>query len=182
MTAIVSVFWRICIFKGGPDTLPANTTLLALIIVANALTSIVVSSFLQSLLPAIPDTENMDVAIVSDSLSLLTGVVVTQASTAGLVGLILMLMGHSSRLYQTLTAIFGTDIILTIVSAAAIFLVTLINTIIIQVVFLGTFFWNAAVLGFILHKALEISRGLGIAAAVFILIFTIAITQVTLST
>ena len=47
---------------------------------------------------------------------------------------------------------------------------------------LGTFFWNAAVLGFILHKALEISRGLGIAAAVFILIFTIAITQVTLST
>jgi hypothetical protein len=179
MTAILLAFWRICIFKGGPDAVPANSTLLAIIIFASAVTSLVASSFLQTILPPPPPTDVMDVAVVSDGFNLVTSVVVSQASTAGLVWLVLALMGFNGRLYQTLTAVFGTDIILTSVSTFAIFIATLLSPTLSQIAFLGMFFWTVGTFGFILHKALEIALGLGIAAAMFVMIFTIAITQVT---
>ncbi|NKC00818.1 MAG: hypothetical protein GKR90_20300 [Pseudomonadales bacterium] len=181
MTAILLVFWRICIFRGGPDSVPANTTLLAIVIFASALTSLIASSFLQTILPPPPPTDVMDVEIVSSEFNLVTSVVVSQASTAGLVWLILALMSLNSRLYQTLTAVFGTDIILTSVSTLGILIATLVSPALSQIAFLGMFFWTVGTFGFILHKALEISLGLGVAAALFVMIFTIAITQVTTS-
>lgn len=179
MTAILLVFWRICTFRGGPDLVPASTALLGLVIVANAVTSIVASSFLQTILPSAPPGETMEVAVVSDTLVLFTGVVVSLASTSALIWLLLTLMGFSARIYQTLTAVFGTDIILTTISTLMIFLATSMNTALSQLAFLGMFFWTVGTFGFILHKALEIALGFGIAAALFVLIFTIAITQVT---
>ena len=179
MTAILLVFWRICIFKGGPDSVPANTTLLAIVILISALTSLLASSFLQTVLPPPPPTDVMDVAVVSSEFSLITSVVVSQASTAGLVWLVLALMSLNDRLYQTLAAVFGVDTIVTAVSTCAIFITTLISTVLSQIAFLGMFFWSVGTLGFILHKALELSLALGIAAALFVMIFTIAITQVT---
>ena len=181
MTAILSVFWQICTFRSGPDAVPANTTLLALVILANAVISMIASSFLQTIVPSSPPGESIDVAVVSDSLSLATSVVVSLASTAGLVWLLLTLMGFGARIYQTLTALFATDIILTTISTFVIFVATLMNTSLSQIAFLGMFFWTVGVFGFILHKALEISMGFGIAAALFVLIFTIAITQVTIT-
>jgi hypothetical protein len=182
MTAILLVFWRICIFKGGPDSVPANTTLLAIVIFISALTSLIASSFLQTVLPPPPPPADvMDIKVVSTEFSLITSVVVSQASTAGLVWLVLALMSFNGRLYQTLAAVFGVDIIVTAVSTCAIFITTLISPALSQIAFLGMFFWSVGTLGFILHKALELSLGLGIAAALFVMIFTIAITQVTTS-
>lgn len=179
MTAILLVFWRICIFKGGPDSVPANTTLLAIVIFISALTSLIASSFLQTVLPPPPPADVMDIKVVSSEFSLITSVVVSQASTAGLVWLVLALMSFNGRLYQTLAAVFGVDSIVTAVSTCAIFITTLISPVLSQIAFLGMFFWSVGTLGFILHKALELSLGLGIAAALFVMIFTIAITQVT---
>lgn len=179
MAAIILVFWRICTFRGGPDAVPSSTLFLTLVILANAVVSLIASSFLQSVLPqpAAPDTT--DFTIVSDGFNLVTTIIVSQASTAGLVWLILTLMNFPQRLYQTLTALFGTDIIITLVSAAVVMLTTFLSPVLSQVAFLGMFFWTVGTFGYILHKAVEISLGFGIAAALFVMIFSIAITQVT---
>lgn len=179
MAAIILVFWRICTFRGGPDTVPVSTLLLTVVIVANAVISLIASSVLQSIMPPPAVSETADLTIVSNEFNLITTVIVSQASTAALVGLILAMMNFTQRLYQTLTALFGTDIIITALGAAVVMIATVLNPILSQVAFLGMFIWTVGTFGFILHKALEISMGFGIAAALFVMIFSIAITQVT---
>ena len=179
MTAILSVFWRICIFRSGPDVVPTNSILLGLVILANALTGIIAWSILEPVIPTPPPDETAEVAIVSDSLSIVTRAAVSLASTSVLVWLILTLMGFGARFNKTLTALFGTDILITAVATLVIFATMLMSPILGQIAILGWYFWTIGVFGFILHRALEISIGFGIAAAIFVMVFTIAITDVT---
>ena len=181
MTAILSVFWRICIFRSGPDVVPTNSVLLGLVILINALTGIVAWSILESVIPLPPPEETADVAIVSDSLSIVTRAAVSLASTSVLVWLILTLMSFGARFHQTLTAIFGTDILITAVATLVIFATMLMSPILGQIAILAWYFWTIGVFGFIMHRALEISIGFGIAAAIFVMVFTIAITNVTIT-
>lgn len=176
MTAILSVFWRICLFRSGPDAVPANSALLGLVILANAVVGITAWAIQSSIAPSAPPSETADVVIVSGLLSVVTVVTVSLACTSGLVWLILNLMGFSARLVQTLTALFGSDVLITTVATLLIFATTLISTDLAQITSLFAMFWAIGVFGFILHRALEISIGFGIVGAIFVVIFTTALT------
>jgi hypothetical protein len=92
----------------------------------------------------------------------------------------LQLTNFADRTSKVLCAVFGTDIILTVFTVAAVIIGQFIHPLLGQFTILAMFFWTVAILGFILHRALAISQGLGIAAGAFILLFSFAITQVAL--
>ena len=167
MVAIVSLFWRICLFRCGPDVVPLNTTLTGIVILVNGLLNVGVLISMGE-----PDIDLVQAATIA---------IVSMAGTAGLVWFVMLLMNRGQRFAQSITALFGTDVILTLLLAlvigvsstihesAALFALTLLRL------------WSLAVYGFIFHRALEIHIGFGIAMALFVVVFTVAITQTAIS-
>ena len=167
MVAIVSLFWHICTFRSGPNVIPLNTALTGLVILVNGLLNIGVLMALGE-----PDIDLVQAGTIA---------VVSMASTAGLVWFVMLLMNRGQRFAQSITALFGTDVILTLLLAlvigvsstihesAALFALTLLRL------------WSLAVYGFIFQRALEIHIGFGITMALFVVVFTVAITQTAIS-
>jgi hypothetical protein len=167
MKFFVLLFWRICIFQTGPETVPASNAFTLVIIAINALLNIVVQLF-------VGDAEVSLLRAVTIS-------VVSLAGTGALVWFVMALMSLNNRVQQTVTAIFGVDIIMTTITSlafsaagslvpqAAVFVITLLTL------------WSLAIYGFIFHRALNIHIGFGIAMALFVVIFSVAITQTALS-
>ena len=182
MTAIVSVFWRICLFKTGPDVIPANNFLLGLLIALNIVISWSATMLLQAVVPISPEVTNQmdaqELAALSDGFLLFARVLVSLASTGALIWGLLNLMSHGARTNKVLCAVFGCDIILTTLTFVTVYIGQTLLPALGQFAMLGTFLWSLSVTGFILHRALEISWGFGIAASLFIMIFSFAISQV----
>lgn len=182
MTAIAFIFWRICLFKTGPEVVPANNFLLGSLITLNILVSWLASIVLQAILPISPEAtsqiSDQELTALTDVSLLITRIVVSLASTAGLIWGVLAIMNFSSRVNKVLCAVFGTDIILTVATTLAVFVGQAVHPMLGQFAILAMFFWTLATMGFILHRALAISLGFGIAAALFVLIFSFAIGQV----
>ena len=167
MQAVLTLFWRICLFKTGPEAVPTSTTLTFIVIALNALLNVIVQHFIGE----------REVSL----LRALTVSVVSLAATGALVGFVMTLMSLQHRLQQTLTALYGVDIMTTAVTSiafaaagrfapdAAVFVITLLTL------------WSLAVYGFVFHRALNIHIGVGIAVALFVAIFSVAITQTALS-
>ncbi len=166
MKPIVSLFWRICIFRAGPEAVPLNGTLTGVIIVLNALVNISVQLLLGG------ESETL--------LRAVTATVVSLAGTAGLVWFVMLLMSLTQRFAQTITAIIAVDIILTLIAAVLFSLIgDLTNTVSVFVTALLVS-WTLAVYGFIFHRAMDMHIGFGVAMALFVFIFTMAITQTAL--
>ena len=182
MTALVSLLWRICLLRSGPETVPASNFLLGLLIAVNAAISWIATIILQAMIPIPEELSNQlsaeQLAALSDGFLLFTRVVVTLACSATLIWGLLTLMNFQERTNKVLCAVFGTFSILTTVRFIATLIGLTVHPTVVQLVSLGMLFWTVAVLGFILHRALEISNGFGIAAALFILTFTFAVGQV----
>jgi len=167
MKPILLAFWRMCIFKSGPDAIPAHRAFTVTIIAANAVLNVVVQLLLGD-----PTTS---------TLRAITLAVVSLAGTGGLVWFVMALMGLTNRVVQTVTAVFGVDIIMTSITglgfavtggidnAVSFFFVTLLTL------------WSLAIYGFIFHRAMNIHIGFGIAIALFVVIFSVAITEAALS-
>ena len=167
MKSIVLLFWRLCLLQTGPDAVPASNVLTAVVVCVNAAINISVQLLLMT------DSANL---LRATSLSF-----VGLACTAALVAGSMRLMGRQARTQQTLTAIFGTDVITTIFTSLAfvasgfagqtiaLFGITLLTL------------WSLMIFGFILHRALEIRLGFGVAMALFVVIFSVAVTQTAVS-
>lgn len=167
MKPIVLLFWRICIFRAGPDAIPANGTLTTVIVIINALVNIGVQLLLGG------DEETL--------LRAVTATVVSLAGTAGLIWFVMMLMSLTHRFAQTITAVIAVDILLTLVAAVLFSLIgDLTNAVSVFVTALLVS-WTLAVYGFIFHRALDMHIGFGVAMALFVFIFTMAITQTALN-
>ncbi len=163
MRAIVSLFWRICIFRAGPDAVPVSGALTTLIVIANALINISVHMLLAG-------AEETLVRAIATA-------VVSLAGTAGLVWFVMMLMDLTNRFPQTITALFAADIILTLFAAMMFTIISGLSNVVAIFATALWISWSLAVYGFIFHRALNIHIGLGIAMALFVFIFTMAITQ-----
>lgn len=98
MQAIFSIFWRITSLQDGPETVPANNTLLALIAVGNVFVSLCVSL-------AFGEQGFAKVA---------TTIVINLAALAVILAGLLAMMGKYARLNQTLTAYLGCDLLLNV--------------------------------------------------------------------
>ncbi|XOV84174.1 MAG: hypothetical protein ACFHXK_03440 [bacterium] len=168
MNSIFQLFWRICLFRNGPETIPANNTLLLLAVIVNAT--------LNTIVQLTWGGENVTV------LRAVSIAVVSLAGTGALVWFVMMLMSLTHRLPQTLTAVFGVEIILTSISALLLLSSDALGTSVTRFVITLLTLWSLAVYGFIFHRALNIHIGLGIGMALFVVIFSMAITQTALAT
>lgn len=163
MKSIFLLFWRICIFQSGPETVPSSNAFVMTVIAVNALLNVVVQLLLGG-----------------DDGSLLRAVtlaVVSLAGTGGLIWFIMTLMQLGSRVPQTITAVFGVDIIMTTLTSILFAVAGSIEENIAVFVISLLTLWSLAIYGFIFHRAMNLHIGFGIALALFVVIFSVAITQ-----
>jgi hypothetical protein len=167
MKSIFLLFWRICIFQSGPETVPSSNSFVIMVIAVNALLNVVVQLLLGG-----------------DEGSLLRAVtlaVVSLAGTGGLIWFIMALMQLGSRVPQTITAVFGVDIIMTTITSILFAVAGSIEENIAVFVISLLTLWSLAIYGFIFHRAMNLHIGFGIALALFVVIFSVAITQTAIS-
>ena len=158
MKSIFTAFWQICLFRNGPELLPANTTFLGAVLVTNIALSLFVLVVLN------------DVAL----LQALTAIILNITAFSVLVWAIMSLMQMSARYLQTMTAIFGVDLIISFISNIAAWLMrdslpaggAADAAAVEAVVPSWQFFiivlmvlWNISVNGFVMHRALEVHIG-----------------------
>ena len=168
MKSIAALFWGICIFKTGPDAIPANNIFTIAVIALNALLNIAVQLTFSD--PAVT------------VLSAVTLAVVSLAGTGALVWFVMSLMSLTKRVAQTVTAVFGVDVIMTTITGVAYAVTgTIDDSVRFFAVTLLTL-WSLAVYGFIFHRAMNIHIGFGMAIAMFVVVFSVAITEAALST
>jgi|GEM_PF-431940 len=172
MKSIFSAFWHICTFRSGPDRLPADPTFLGLVVAVNMVLSLI-------LLVALNDVP---------LLQAITLIVVNVAAVCVLVWAIMSLMELSARYQQTITAMFGVDLILSSITNLATWLMrdslptagaevdpANVSWQFFIIAFLVL--WSIGVNGFVMHRSIEVHIGFGIAIALFILIFATGIAQ-----
>ena len=165
MKPIFSLFWYICTFRAGPDRVPANTTFLGVIIILNILLNVALFMLLNDV----------------EFIRVVTLVVVNLTVTAGLIWVVMMLMDVGARYQKTLTALFGADLILSTITNLIAWGVqqgfgdsaTNVQFFIIALLFM----WTLGVYGFVFHRALNLHIGFGIAIALFVIVFALAISQ-----
>ncbi len=159
MKAVLQMFWQICLFRQSPARVPAESWFVAVVVAANLLVSVVVSV-------AIDET--------ADPLTVITRVVVGQATYASLVWLATYLREFPGRFATTLTALFGCDLIITVVFGVLEPLARTLGDPALSVLSLGFMIWSLAVAGFILSRALNVRMGIGVLLALGITVFTVA--------
>jgi hypothetical protein len=148
MKAVFQTFWRICLFRQSPAHVPTQDWFVTSVVVANLLTSIVVSL---SLSPSLDST--------IAALETATRVVVSLATWAALVWLATFLREHPDRFPGTITALFGCDLIITALFGLLAPVISSLGQNPLTILYLGLLVWSLAVAGFILSQALSIRMG-----------------------
>jgi hypothetical protein len=151
MRSLFLVFANICLLRRGPELVPTQSWFVLTVAVADLLTSFVVSNQLSGTLTPV---------------ALATSLIVTMATTAAITWIALYLRGLDVRFPATITAIFGCDLLFTVVvavMATAIGGVGSSNIATGLVAAVGI--WSIAVNGFILHRAIEVNVMLGVVIA-----------------
>ncbi|MBV1906196.1 MAG: hypothetical protein KUG75_08960 [Pseudomonadales bacterium] len=160
MTAILSMFWNICRLKRGPQYVPSQ----ALFLVALIIGSLLVSTFL-----------NLKLVESESSLKVFTLIVTDLAVTSSLVWSALYFKNVGNRFPQTLSAMVGCDLLLTLLVTILILLIG--NTsdpkdpLTIGIVVLYQI-WLISIWGFILHHALGITVMQGVFLVIAIAFFS----------
>ena len=159
MLPLVSLFWNICLMREGPERVPTQQVLLALLIIGKIVLVLVLSAAL-----------GRD----PDALSLATKIVAAAAAMGGCIAFALFARELMPRFNATFGAVVGTDLLLTTLYGSL--LLGLHVAGIEPPAMLGLFnLWVLFVVGFIMHRAMNIGLGLGIAVALIIVIFSTTI-------
>jgi len=150
MKPILAVFWNICLLRRGPELVPTHPMFVGGVLVADMLVSFFVGlQFGDTLTP-------MQVA---------TRVIVSMATTAAAAWMMLSMRDVIARYPATITALFGCDLLFTLLSAILVPLAssdaTALKAGIIDLIVI----WSIAVNGFILHRAMNVTVFIGILLA-----------------
>ena len=166
MRFLVSLFWNICLTRKGPEEVPAQYALIGLLILGKIV-------FVSGLYLAL----HSEINGLSLTLKVATWAVVLGLLTA----LVLYVADHFERFIPTFGAILGSDLLVTSLYGAILLglsvsgievshrLATTLNGVV-QL-------WTIFIVGFIMHRALDLDIGLGIIVGLIISIFTLAISQ-----
>lgn len=150
MKVVLQMFWRICLLRQSPAQVPSASWFVATVVIANLLTSVLVSA-------AIAD---------EPLLATTTLVLVNQAAYAGLLWLATFLREVPDRFTTTLTAIFGCDLLITaLYGLVDVAILSNLEDRFQLAVQLGYGFWGLAISGFILSKSLNVQLGIGVLLA-----------------
>lgn len=150
MKVVLQMFWRMCLLRQSPAHVPSESWFVATVVIANLLASMLIS------------------AVISEDslLTISTLVLVNQAAYAGLLWMATYLREVPDRFTTTLTAIFGCDLLITV-------LYGIVDIIVLSnlgdrfqfAVQLGYGFWGLAISGYILAKSLNVQLGIGVLLA-----------------
>ncbi|MEJ2088288.1 MAG: hypothetical protein P8Y69_07405 [Gammaproteobacteria bacterium] len=162
MKAVLQMFWRICLLRQSPGHVPTQAWFVVAVVVANLLTSVIVSLSL-----------NLDVSPIA----VVTRVVVTLATTAALVWLATYLREFPTRFLGTLTALFGCDLILSAIFGILSPIAAQLGDQALSFLWLVYTIWSLTVSGFILAQALSVRVGIGVLIALGIAILSVATSQ-----
>lgn len=160
MTALLTLFWRLTIFRASPENVPYSSTLLGLVFAAWCLLQLLVGS-LQDALP-------MAILLGSQLISL--------AVVLGGSALLLAFKGLQHRWLQTALALLGVDLVLGLVSLPLLgFNASLAQPpSFVEGLYLLLVSWQLAAQGFIYHRSMQIGPFLGLGVAVCLLMASYA--------
>lgn len=164
MSALIRLFWNICIFRRGPQDVPHSPFLLGTLLVIN-----IVFGFFALM---IPDYNGLRHPLTQ----ILSFLVVATLISMGFVIMVLWVHGHVSRTLQTLTAMQAADTIIGLAQLPFSLMVSFVgkNGSLVVLFYLGTMaalLWQLAVYTHIFRHALSCSifRGGAYALVLFIL-------------
>lgn len=143
-TTLFRAFWNLCIFRIGPQDIPASSALL----LATCVVNLGLSTFINQI----------QLPLVSATLVAILELVVL----AGLTTAILFYVSHMQRLVQTLTSLMGSGALI----GSVVLVLLLVSNELPNFIRLGIFLWNLLVMAHILRSAL----GVHFVAAFFIAI------------
>lgn len=148
---LVKCFLDLCLFRSGPQDLPASRFLLSLVIILNVLVSVFLASLEGELSQAV-----------------LQSVLAPALLALFLFGL-LKFSNHSSRYTQTVTAGIGGDALITVLAVPPVLLGLIIPDVrgYVGLLLFALMLWEIAVIGHIIRHAMDIPfmAGLGLALA-----------------
>ncbi|MDE0190664.1 MAG: hypothetical protein OXQ90_04845 [Gammaproteobacteria bacterium] len=144
MTAVLRLFWNICLLRDGPETVPTHTWFLVSLIATELAMGVVLSAVLS---PDLSFALWFNLALIN------------LAVTASIVWFALYLRNCEPRFPATLGAILGTEVLIDAVGALALSATSgVAQTTTGWILTL----WSVAVIGFILHRALATRLWVGI--------------------
>lgn len=154
-------FWEICLLRKGPEEVPYSPLLLLLLLV---LGYVLDNLRINLLLPGITGFHLAGILLIHTLLMLLV--------TAGL----LSVFGYRSRIVQTLTALTGTGIILSVLMLPFDYVTSLNpkNPTMAALVVMFVQIWSLVIVGHILSHALSVHRMTGVIIAIGYLILGLA--------
>jgi hypothetical protein len=162
MKTVFQMFWRMCLLKQNPAVVPTQNWFVATVIVANLLTSIIVSFSIEQ---------------TATTLEISTRIVVGQATTAALIWLATFLREFPNRFAATLTALFGCDLIITACFGLLVPMLMPFGDNALMVLTLAALVWSLSVTGFIVAQALSVQVSIGILLALGIAVLSTATSQ-----
>lgn len=163
MKAVLQLFWRMCLLRQSPESVPTQNWFVATVIAANLGCSIIVTA-------ALDPTASL--------MTTLTRIVVGQAANAGLVWLALQFRNQPQRLVATLTALFGCDLIITAGFGVLVPLFGIIGETGLSLLSLAFLIWSVSVAGFILSRALTVPFSAGAIIAMGMMVLSVALSQI----
>ncbi len=163
MKLLLKLFFDICLLKARPQDVPASGALLSLTAIL-----VMISGVASILSPAFGLAQSIMVCLLDVALTLV------------LLALFLHITNLSSRLIQTATAVFGTGVIINLVSLPVVRLLDAGSRnqgygLLGGVFYFALLLWSVVIMGHILRHSfnLRLSGGILIAVAYFLLINTL---------
>ncbi|GAB4183580.1 MAG: hypothetical protein Tsb002_05860 [Wenzhouxiangellaceae bacterium] len=155
MSAFIKLVFDVCLLKAGPEDMPAQRPYL---ILAAAFYSVVVLIVF---------------SVTEWRLSPLLLTLQAMLSIALATGLILHLAGHGSRLRQTLTALYATSAMMSLVPLLMQPLINgdIVPSVVINAVILIMFFWSFAIDSHIFSRSLQVSMWIGLLISIVLFLF-----------
>jgi len=164
MFRIVNAFVDICLFRAGPQHLPTSRVLLGAVVVANLLAGTLM------LRVSNPAGQSILMAVLDTALLFM------------LANIILQIYSHPERFLQTLSALFGTSALMSLIAwpVSSWFHTTSAtggDVVLPSIIILLLLFWNVGIIGHVLRHALSISLARGIALSVLYVFIAIYISS-----
>jgi hypothetical protein len=150
MKPILAVFWNICLLRRGPELVPTHPLFVGGVLVADVLVSFFVG---------------LQFGDVLTPIQVATRVLVSMATVAAATWMMLSMRDVIGRYPATITALFGCDLLFTLLSAILVPLAgsdsSALRAGIVDLIVI----WSIAVNGFILHRAMNVTVFIGILLA-----------------
>ncbi len=99
MQPLLVLFWRICRLQKGPEDVPASGALFAVLLLLSLFLDLVSTRL------SIPEIRLFEILLL---------VIIANAGILSLTAMLLQLLGYAQRILQTLTAMLGVSILITI--------------------------------------------------------------------